>query len=107
LAPRLAFVFGRATALNTPGLGEEGLKFTDRVVPEREMAFFKLKSMPMPRWPMELTVKVKEPMVGVPAAVRFAAQTAPLGQLAVPMVIAEAVSLRNVISGLENATCTV
>ncbi len=71
------------------------------------MAFFKLKSMPMPCWPIELTVKVKEPMVGVPAAVKVAAQTAPFGQLAVPTVIAAPVSLRNVISGLENATCTV
>src|SRR5207245_7992556 len=38
LAPRLAFVFGRATALQTPGLGEEGCKCTDRAPPESAMA---------------------------------------------------------------------
>src|SRR5207248_10785929 len=45
--------------------------------------------------------------VGVPDAVRFAAQTALLGHVAVPTAIAEGVSLRNVISGLASATCTV
>src|SRR5207249_3482439 len=33
------FIRGRATALKTAGLGDEGLKFTDNVPPEREMAF--------------------------------------------------------------------
>jgi len=105
--PRLAFIRGRATALKTAGLGDEGLKFTDNVPPEREMAFFKSKSMPIPCWPMEFTVNVKELMVGVPDAVKVAAQMELFGQLAVPTVIAEPVSLRNVISGLESATCTV
>src|SRR5207249_11470016 len=51
------------------------------VPPEREMAFFKSKSMPIPCWPMEFTVNVKELMVGVPDAVKVAAQMELFGQL--------------------------
>jgi hypothetical protein len=87
--------------------GEEGLKFTDKLPEAREIALFKLKSMPTPCCPEEVTLTVKEPIVGVPEADREKTQTEPLEQLAEPAVIAEAVSFKKVITGFENATCTV
>ena len=95
---------GKVKALRT---AEEGLKFTDKVPEEREIAFFKLKSMPTPCFPVEVTLTAKELMVGVPEAERENTQTEALAQLAEPAVIGEAVSFRKVISGVENATCTV
>ncbi len=81
LEPRLAFWRGRVKALKTAGFGAAGLKFTDNVPPEREMAFFKLKSSPMPCLPEEAATKLKEAMVGLPTAVRVALHTRPLAQL--------------------------
>ena len=93
--------------MNALKTDEEGLKFTDKTPEEREIALFKLKSMPTPCWPEEVTFTVKEPMVGVPEAEKEKTQTEALEQLAEPAVIAEAVSFRNVITGFENATSTV
>ena len=95
-------------ALRTAGLGEEGLKFTDKAPEEeREMAFFRLKSMPIPCCPEEVAMKLKEGITGVPEAEREKEQTEPLEQLAVPAVMVEVVSFKKTISGLENATVTV
>jgi hypothetical protein len=95
---------GKVKALKT---GEEGLKFTDNAPEEREIALFKLKSMPTPCFPEELTLTVKELMVGAPEAEEEKTHTDALAQLAEPAVMSEAVSFRKVISGLEKATFTV
>jgi len=79
----------------------------DKAPEEREIALFKLKSMPTPCCPEEVTLIVKEPIVGVPEAEKENTQTEALAQLAEPAVIAEGVSFKKVITGFENATFTV
>ena len=95
-------------AVKTPGLGEAGLKLTERVPLESEMAFFRLKSSSMPCRPPEVALNVKELIVGVPAATRVAVQTelapALAGQATPFAVMVEDVSFRKVISGLERVT---
>src|SRR6266850_3358947 len=102
--PRLAFVRGNVKAVKTPGLGEEGLKLTDRVPPESEMALFRLKSISMPCLPLGVALNVKELIVGVPTAVRVAVQTNVSGHGTPFAVMGAPVSFRNVISGLERVT---
>ena len=104
LEPRFAFERGRVNAVRTAGLGAEGLKFTDKVPPDREMAFLRLKSNPMPCLPEEVAVNVNELIVGLPAAVRLAVQTALLAQVVEPAVTVEPVSLKNVMAGLDRET---
>ena len=91
-------------AVKTPGLGEDGVKLTDKVPLEREMAFFRLKSSSMPCLPPEVAFSVNEPIVGVPVAVKVAVQTAALAHGTPFAVMAESVSFKNVNSGLPRET---
>src|SRR5215469_11361347 len=72
LEPRFAFWRGSVKALNTGGLGAAGLKLTDSVPLEMEIAFFKLKSRATPWLPVEVTVSVKEAIMGLALAVSVA-----------------------------------
>src|SRR6266852_751175 len=95
---------GSVKAVKTPGLGEEGLKLTDKVPLESEMALFRLKSSSMPCRPLEVALNVKELIVGVPTAVKVAVQTAFIRQATPLAVMVKPVSFRNVISGLRRET---